>query len=248
MSWFGKVVGGSLGFAFGGPLGVVLGAALGHVVDKAVGAQVPAFGHGTAQEQHQAAFFVTTFALLGKMAKADGQVSPDEIRSVENYMHRLGFDARRRKLAIGVFQEAKNAPVSHLDYAEQFARIFGAAGELKVELIRILHEVALADGQLHPNEATLLREVAEVLGLSAASINGLLGGATASGPDPYGVLGVDRDADWDTIKGQYRDLVRKFHPDSVVSKGLPDEFTEFAKERLQEINNAYEVVKRERGR
>jgi curved DNA-binding protein len=53
--------------------------------------------------------------------------------------------------------------------------------------------------------------------------------------DYYKVLGVARDADQDAVKRSYRRLARKYHPD--VSKE-PD-----AKERFQEVGEAYEVLK-----
>ena len=53
--------------------------------------------------------------------------------------------------------------------------------------------------------------------------------------DYYEVLGVKRDAGADDIKRAYRRLARKFHPD--VSKE-PD-----AKERFQEVGEAYEVLR-----
>lgn len=53
--------------------------------------------------------------------------------------------------------------------------------------------------------------------------------------DYYQVLGVARDADQDAVKRAYRRLARKYHPD--VSKE-PD-----AKERFQEVGEAYEVLK-----
>ena len=36
MAWWGKVVGGALGFVLGGPLGALLGGVLGHKLDKAM--------------------------------------------------------------------------------------------------------------------------------------------------------------------------------------------------------------------
>ena len=52
--------------------------------------------------------------------------------------------------------------------------------------------------------------------------------------DYYKILGVDRDADADTIKRAYRKLARKYHPD--VSKE-PD-----AEDRFKEVQEAYEVL------
>ena len=52
--------------------------------------------------------------------------------------------------------------------------------------------------------------------------------------DPYAVLGVDRDADADTIKKAYRRLARQYHPDVNSEPG--------AAERFKEVSHAYEVL------
>ncbi len=53
--------------------------------------------------------------------------------------------------------------------------------------------------------------------------------------DYYKTLGVERNADEETIKKAYRKLARQFHPD--VNKG-----DKKAEERFKEINEAYEVL------
>lgn len=60
--------------------------------------------------------------------------------------------------------------------------------------------------------------------------------------DPYTVLGVDRSASEKDIKGAFRKLAKKFHPDQN-----PD--NPRAKERFSEANSAYEIVgdKKKRG-
>ena len=50
----------------------------------------------------------------------------------------------------------------------------------------------------------------------------------------------------DEIKTNYKKLVKDFHPDTIISKGLPEEFTAFATTRFQEIQEAYETIKQKR--
>ena len=60
--------------------------------------------------------------------------------------------------------------------------------------------------------------------------------------DPYKVLGVDRNASDDQIKAAYRELVKKYHPDSYVNNPLAD----LASEKMKEINEAYSQITKER--
>ena len=56
------------------------------------------------------------------------------------------------------------------------------------------------------------------------------------------MLGLENNADMSEVKKAYRKLVSEYHPDKVVSKGLPDDFTRFAEEKFREINEAYEAI------
>lgn len=60
--------------------------------------------------------------------------------------------------------------------------------------------------------------------------------------DPYKVLGVSPSASEDEIKKAYRELARKYHPDNYVNNPLAD----LAKEKMQEINEAYDMITKQR--
>jgi DnaJ like chaperone protein len=65
--------------------------------------------------------------------------------------------------------------------------------------------------------------------------------------DPYEVLGCSpRDPD-EKIKKAYRKLVARNHPDKFSGLDLDKEFTEFAARRFQEIQEAYEKIRKARG-
>ncbi|MBQ9600133.1 MAG: DnaJ domain-containing protein, partial [Clostridia bacterium] len=56
--------------------------------------------------------------------------------------------------------------------------------------------------------------------------------------NPYEVLGVSENADEETIKKAYRELVKKYHPDKYVNNPLAD----LAAEKMKEINKAYDMI------
>ena len=60
--------------------------------------------------------------------------------------------------------------------------------------------------------------------------------------DPYKVLGVSPSATDDEVKRAYRDLARKYHPDNYINNPLAD----LAKEKMQEINDAYDTIVKQR--
>jgi DnaJ like chaperone protein len=65
--------------------------------------------------------------------------------------------------------------------------------------------------------------------------------------DAYKILGVNVADDDKTIKKAYRKLMSENHPDKLVSKGLPKQALELAKNKTQDIQAAYELVKEKRG-
>ncbi len=58
--------------------------------------------------------------------------------------------------------------------------------------------------------------------------------------DPYKVLGVSPNADKETIDKAHIELVKKYHPDRYADNPLKD----LAEEKLKEINEAYEMIKK----
>jgi len=64
-------------------------------------------------------------------------------------------------------------------------------------------------------------------------------------PDPYTVLGVKLNDDFETIRIAWRDLVRTYHPDRMIARGLPEEAINLAEKRIIQINRAYEIIKKD---
>lgn len=266
MAWWGKVIGGALGFMLGGPLGAVLGAALGHNFDRGLGLVLrdEQYTRGDT-ERVQAAFFTATFSVMGYIAKADGRVSETEIALARQVMAQMRLSEDQKQAAIRLFNEGKQQNFPLEGVLEQFRRETFRRRHLIQMFLEIQIYTALADGVLQDVERSALLHICAKLGFSRTQFEQLVamvqaqqqfaggagrGGAapkTASIEDAYAVLGVERSASDDEVKKAYRRLISQHHPDKLVAKGLPEEMMEVAKRKTQEIRAAYERIRDARG-
>jgi DnaJ like chaperone protein len=260
MPWWGTLLGGTLGYMFGGPLGALLGAALGRNFDRGIKItdQHGAFGAGQ-QERVQAAFFTTTFSVMGYIAKADGRVSRDEIAAAESLMGQMQLNDQQRKAAIKLFNEGKKDDFPLHDVLRQFRQESMRRRNLVQMFLEIQIAMAMADGHLHATEKKVLYQIGDWLGFARTDIEHLFnmagpgaGGTTGqrkqSLKKAYDILGVGKSASDAEIKKAYRRLMSQHHPDKLIAKGLPDEMIKFATEKTQEIKSAYEQIKESRGK
>ena len=264
MSWWGKLAGGGLGFALGGPLGAMIGAMLGHQLDKSSDSRQEGFGFDPgSQERTQAAFFTATFSVMGHIAKADGQVSPQEIRLAEQVISQMRLNKSQRKIAVALFNQGKEDGFMLDEVLEQFRRECHRKTTLIQMFIEIQLQAAYADGIKDPAEEQVLRHICSVLGYPHAWLEQLEsitfgqqhrdwhGNRSAFVPaeeieNAYSVLGVDPQASEADIKRAYRRLMSQHHPDKLISKGLPEEMIDIATEKTQEIRKAYDMIKEQR--
>ena len=237
MAWTGKIIGGVLGSLLG-PWGTAIGVGLGHQFDK-----------GASRIQQAGMMMqVAFFGCLAKMARADGKITQDEIRAVEQIIAQLGYSPRLREAAIGIFRQAKDDAHTAADYINQLAAAIQHNPQIGMTFIAALHAVAQADGLIHPNERDILLQAERAFRLRPGTIDALLGGGTASSLDnAYAVLECSPEMSDAEIKKAYRDKCVEFHPDKLASKGLPDEFMKFAHEQLTQVNEAYDTIKKVRG-
>ena len=75
---------------------------------------------------------------------------------------------------------------------------------------------------------------------SGAGTGGGAGAGAGAAKDPYEILDVSRNATQEEIKSAYRKKAQRYHPDRVAHLG--DEFQQLAKQKFQEIQEAYEIL------
>jgi DnaJ like chaperone protein len=259
---YGKIIGATLGYLLFNLPGLVLGAVAGHWFDRGLQHSL-GFGSPERLAQIQRSFFQTSFHLLGLIAKADGRVSEQEIAHVEEIMRQLGLQEKQREEAIALFKEGTE-PAFELEAAiSEFNELSQGHRQVQQTLLAFLASLALADGHLHPAELELLEKIAGHLGYSAQAFARLLemlraqshfhstgAGAVAQGDqlaDAYLALGIETDCSDKELKQAYRRLMSENHPDKLIAQGVPEEMIKLGTERAQDIQAAYELLKKHRG-
>ena len=256
--WWGKIIGGVIGLFRGGLMGAVIGALLGHLVDRFLAGIM---GVGATQKS----FFDALFSSLGHLAKADGRVTETEIRMVESLMQQMRISGEDRQRAIRLFNQGKQPQFDLQAALHPFVQHSMVRQDLRQMFLQIMVEAAFSSGSFTPAERDVLLQVASALRIPEQLFNAMLQARGAAGAryDPgagrrpmqpmasldqdYAQLGLTRKASDAEIKKAYRKLVGQYHPDKLVSRGLPEEMMEMAKTRVREINTAYDRIKQARG-
>lgn len=266
MKWIGKAAGGLLGALAMGPIGAALGVLLGHQFDEDNG-PAPEALPGEDLRAIGERFFRATFHVMGYLAKADGRVSELEIAAARAVMAELRLDAPQTGAAIACFTQGKQ-PGFDLD-----AELAGVSGACRgrPDLVRVFLEIqvraALAGNNLDGAVRPMMRKVAAALGVSAlefAHVEAVLRiqrGAFRAGSAPgysagmrdtslaqaYSVLETTAAASDEDLAKAYRRQLSRHHPDKLKANGLPDSMVEHAKQRTQQIIEAWELIRERRG-
>ena len=253
MKIWGKIVGGTAGFALGGPIAALLGVMAGHAVDhyvleeRASDETAPAVPHDPKKHPglREIAFTIGVIALGAKMAKVDGEVTRPEVEAFRSFFQ---VPAGEERNVERFFDLAKRDAAGFEPYARQVAALFPDAPEILENVLEGLFDIARADGDVTTEEAEYLAKVASIFGLSAERFERAR--AAALGViecEPCVILGIDPLATDEQIREAWLRQVRAHHPDRLIAAGLPEEAIAVANRKLALINDAYDRLRRQRG-
>ncbi len=195
----------------------------------------------TGPGERSVGFTIAVIALGAKLAKADGQVTRDEVSAFRRVFTIADAEADN---AARVYNLARQDVAGFDAYSRKIRAMFGTDDrQMLIDVLEGLFHIALSDGHYHPNEDLYLQEVAHQLGLDDSCFRSLrarfVEGAT---PDPYDVLGVPPGASLEVAKAAWRDAVKSSHPDAMIARGVPPEALRMAEKRLMDINRAWEDI------
>jgi DnaJ like chaperone protein len=243
MSFVGRLIAGARELPFGGPLGDLLERAARHIAHWHL-------HHGDSDHgdpRRRIAFTIAVIALGAKMAKADGDVTRDEVAAFGEVFQVPPGEEEHVRL---VFDLARRSTIGFESYARQVGRLFANERAALEDLLGGLFHIALADGMLCAAEDGYLREVAHHFGFDGADYARIrahhVGGGQEETEDAHAILGIAPGAPPVVIREAYRRLVRETHPDLAVAQGLPGECIALATARMARINAAYDRLARTR--
>jgi DnaJ like chaperone protein len=199
-------------------------------------------------------------ALSAKVAKADGRVDALEAELISNMLDDISSvfpePQKTKDILKEIFNEEKNRTdnIEHLAHALSHATKRSKA--MQQQFMQFLIQLAFADGEVSKSEEDILASIAEAMQFDPNAYHRIFdqfekmmqnAKPQYSLEDAYKLLGVSADDDMATIKKAYRKLVRQYHPDIIKSQGKSEAYIKEATQKTQEINQAYEMIKKARG-
>ncbi|HEV3182115.1 MAG TPA: co-chaperone DjlA [Steroidobacteraceae bacterium] len=268
MKWIGKVTGGLLGGMVLGPIGAALGVLLGHQFDEmSTQAEEPPAAEELATIGER--FFRASFQVMGYLAKADGRVSEREIFAARAVMDELRLNATQVREAIACFTAGKQPGYDYGTELAQLGRICRGRPDLARVFLEIQVRAALEGNDLEGAVRPLVGQLAAALGVSALELvhietvlriqrgggfrAGRAQGAAAAAArdrelqEAYRVLETAPGASDEQVAKAYRRQLQRHHPDKLKAHGLPESMMAHAKQRTQQIIEAWEIVRERRG-
>jgi DnaJ like chaperone protein len=198
-----------------------------------------------APDPNDVGFTAAVVGLGAKMAMADGRVTDDEIMVFSRVFRTPPKDAASVRR---VFNLARQTVRGYESYARKIGRKYKARPCLLEGVLDGLFMIATADGVVTEDEIEYLETVSTAFGFSEATFRRIKASHLGASPDdPYQILGVPHDAEFQAIKLAYRRLMADNHPDRVVYNGAPREFEGASHDKAAAITGAYARIRAERG-
>ena len=207
---------------------------------------------------HEAGLLI---ALMAKVAKADGQVCELEAQMLKHTFtdisrHFENEEEIREKLK-SIYNEEKKSFDNTQAICEKLHTLTKRDYSKRLRIMEFLLNLAFIDKEFSKTEFMITEDIANFLEIKRADFEGLINkfenfyrqqkqNAALSLEKAYDILESTPSDDASSLKKNYRKLVKQHHPDIVSGQGASQDIIDAATKKLQEINEAYEIIKKER--
>ncbi len=207
-------------------------------------------------EDHEAGLLIS---LMAKVAKADGKVSELEAEILSHTFtdisnHFENSEEIREKLK-AIYKEQMNSFDNTIDIAKKYLKLTKNEYSKRLKLMEYLLNLAFIDNDFSKAEFMITEDIANALEIKKSDFETLIAqferfykqkqnAKELSLAKACEVLGVDINDDMGAIKKKYRQLVKENHPDIITGQGASQSIIDEATAKLQNINEAYEVLKK----
>lgn len=242
MSIFRYIWSGALGLSLGGPLGLILAVAATHFMSKAAGNR-----GGIRFSQQEAVYHTGLISLAAALAKrGDGKVSRSEI---EKFKKIFRVNKSNAKVVESIWNAAVESNHKYEEFAQQIYSVCRNNQQLREQVIYVLFEIAAADSDVSSGEIKFIKRISSILHIDEAAYQRIKNSQPYFNADsPYKILGVKESDSTEEIKKIYRQLAKKYHPDSLRSQKVTDpSIIKTAKDRFRSISVSYNTILKLRG-
>lgn len=198
-------------------------------------------------------------ALVAKVAKADGRVDALEAQLIgimfDDISALFPEPAKSKDILKRIFEEEKEKPHNLTEVAQTLAKALKGNKAQEQQFMGFLIQLAFIDGEVSKNEEEVLATIAQALEFDPNAYHAIFDQfekvmqniqPKANIEDAYQLLGVSAKDEMSVVKKAYRKLIREYHPDIIKSQGKSEEYMKEATAKTQEINQAYEMIKKAR--
>ena len=209
--------------------------------------------------EHEAGLLI---ALMAKVAKADGHVCELEAELLSNIFTDISLvfknDKNIRVQLKEIYKKEKNSFENTIIISKKYLKLTKRDYNKRLKVMEYLLNLAFIDGNFSETEQMIIEDIANAIEIKKNDLDKLIKefkafyekikqNASISIDKAYETLGIAKDATNNEIKKQYRKLVKQYHPDVITGKGAEQSIIDEATNKLQEINEAYELIKKDRG-
>ncbi|HIP12397.1 MAG TPA: molecular chaperone DjlA [Arcobacter sp.] len=207
---------------------------------------------------HEAGLLI---AMMAKVAKADGHICELEAELLSHTFTDISLvfvnNEEMREELKKIYSQQKESFDNTVEISNNYYKLTSNDYAKRVKVMEYLLNLAFIDGDFSDTERMIIEDIANALKIKQNDLNAIINqfkeyyaskqaSTQMNLENAYKILDVTSSASDGEIKKVYRSLVKKYHPDIVTGQGVEQSMIDEATTKLQEINEAYELIKKSR--